>query len=222
MILIKIGVTLTTRARSGIIMHDHTVTPCHSLLMMIATSTVWTPPHESAWLWTTEETAGAVKWSPAPAEAIETGNGGQCGVMTSKLSNLRISYFPQSLSHPHSHIHTHRCTHVQAPPRLPFLYPLEVRVWYQPICSNHLRNPNSHTSTSPNPRSSFLFPPSVCHHIHNKTHCSEHGNGARREGQRDGSSELRRGKQQMWSPAWTPVWVIGVFFRTPIPLIIIQ
>lgn len=104
--------------------------------------------------------SGGVKWSPAHAEAIETGNGGRCGVMASKLSNLRILYFPQFLTHPPSsrftltHTHTQECTPFQYCRTFWTFIPWGVSVWYQPICSNQPHNPNSGTSTTPGPRSS--------------------------------------------------------------------
>lgn len=164
----------TTRLGSGFVTQDHTMTLCHYLLMMIETSGVRTPT--CARMAVDEgRTSSAVKWSPAHAEAIETGNGGRCGVTAFTLSNLRILYFPQSLTHPPRsccHTHTHEWTNVQAHKPSPVLYPLEVRVWYQPICSNHPCNPNSLTSTTPDPRSSFpRFPTrGVCHRHSDGTH----------------------------------------------------
>lgn len=55
-------------------------------------------------------------------------------------------------------------THTPNAPHLLVFYPLEVRVWYQPICFNHPHNPNTGlTSTTPEPHSCFPFLPSVCH-----------------------------------------------------------
>lgn len=156
-----------TKAVSGIETHDHTMTLCQYLLMTIEeVSAAWSP----TWVHMIVDkrrSSGAVKWSPAHAEAIETGNGGRCGVMASKLSNLRILYFPQSFTHPpvpavtraltHTHVHTHDCTHGSNPLRLPVLHPPGVKVWYQPICSNHPHNPNSYSCTTPDPLSSFSY-----------------------------------------------------------------
>lgn len=44
--------------------------------------------------------SSAVKWSPAHAEAIETGNGGRCGVMASNSAIGGLFYFPQSVTQP--------------------------------------------------------------------------------------------------------------------------
>ena len=138
---------------------------CHYLLLMIETSAVWTPTCVHM-IVGNRGNSSAVKWSPAHAEAIETGNGGRCGVMASKLSNLRILYFPQSLTHPPIPAVTHKHTHTRptnpSPPRPPAPPSLEWRVWYQPICSNHPRNPNSLSSTTPDPRSSFPRSFPVC------------------------------------------------------------
>lgn len=97
------------------------MTLCRYLLTTIEeVSAAWSP----TWVHMIVDkrrSSGAVKWSPAHAEAIETGNGGRCGVMASKLSNLRILYFPQSFTHPpvpavtrartHTHMYAHMIAH---------------------------------------------------------------------------------------------------------------
>lgn len=60
-------------------------------------------------------------------------------------------------AHTHTHVHTHDCTHGSNPLRLPVLHPPGVKVWYQPICSNHPHNPNSYSCTTPDPLSSFSY-----------------------------------------------------------------
>lgn len=197
--------------------HDHTMTPCHYLPMMTETSTDRAPTCVLM-IVNDRRNGGAVKWSPAHAEAIETGNGGRWGVTASKLSNVRILYFPQSLTHPPSpavkHTRTHKCT--QAHQACPLLYPLEVRVWYQPICSNHPRNPDALTSTSPYPRSSFLFPYPACATAErqpHQTHALKPSTGAahRKEGQPGGLSEPWWERQQKWSPALALLGLIRLF-----------
>lgn len=116
-------------------------------------------------LWTREETA--VLWNGAQLTLRqlrqEMGVGVGSWRPNSAIWGFCISHNPL-LTHPLLLSHTYTRMHTRPnPPRLPVLYPLEVRVWYQPICSNHPRNLNSLTSTTPDPRSSFLFLPSVCH-----------------------------------------------------------
>lgn len=162
------------------------MTLCHYLLMTMEMWPVWspTPVHMIV------DKRSAVKWSPAHAEAIQTGNGGRCGVMATKLSNPRILYFPQSLTHPpipaviHTYSNAHTHIHGSNLPRLLVLYPPEVRVWYQPICSNHPHNPSSHSSTTPDPHSSFLLLPNMCHDEATTTpkHCGECWTGSLKRG----------------------------------------
>lgn len=53
-----------------------------------------------------------------------------------------------------SHTNAETQTRTQ-PQRLQVLYPPEVRVWYQPICFSHPRNPSSHSHTTPDPSCSY-------------------------------------------------------------------
>lgn len=123
--------------------------------------------------------SGAVKWSPAHAEAIDTGNGGRCRVMASKLSKLRILYFPQCRHHPPAPAFTQ--IHTSQPTSPPGPWRLECDI-NQSVATT--------SSTTPDPHGSFLF------------RRAPHGATATltlpvvgtplKEGQTQGLSELRR------------------------------
>lgn len=109
--------------------------------------------------------SGAVKWSPAHAEAIETGNGGRRGVMASQLSSLRIFYFFLFPTIPYSpsrsccqtHIHTHIQTHHTSRSFIPWRWECDINqsVPITPV------TPTVPPAPPPNPRSAFLLLPSL-------------------------------------------------------------
>lgn len=147
-----------TRPGWGIVTHDHTMTLCHYLLMMIETSTVWTPTCVHM-IVDNRRNSGAVKWSRLTLRQLRQEMGVDVGSRRPNSAIGGFCIFPQSFTRPPAlavtHTHTHMLTR-PSPPRLAVFYPLEVRVWYQPICSNHPRNPNGLAQR--HPRSSQLLP----------------------------------------------------------------
>lgn len=142
------------------------MTPCHYLLMMIETSTVWTPtsPHDCG----QEKKQRCCEMEPSSCWGNWDRKWGSVWGHDIQTKQSEDFVFPTILYSPtrvfsHTHTLTHKCIHIQNHHASRYFIPLEVRVWYQPICSIHSCNPNSHTSTTLGPRSSFLFQPDVCH-----------------------------------------------------------
>lgn len=102
-----------------------------------------------------------------------------------------------------SHTNTDTQTHTQ-PQRLQVLYPLEVRVWYQPICFSHPHNPNSHNHTTLGSSCSYC----VYAITTPKT------DGLSKALREEVLSEPRRNRLQMWGPVWTLVWPVTNIYRS--------
>lgn len=122
--------------------------------------------HVSTWLWTKEETA--VLWNGAQLMLRQLRQEMGVGVGSWRPNSAIGGFFfiflfptiPYSPSCSFCQTHTHTYPN---PPCFPVLYPPEVRVWYQPICSNRPRNPNSLTSTTPDPRGAYPLLSNVSH-----------------------------------------------------------
>lgn len=131
--------------------------------------------HVSAWLWTGEE--AAVLWNGAQLTLRQLRQEMGVGVGSWRPNSAvgGVFFFPPTIAYSPSHscgCQTHTHQHIQPNPlRFLVFYPPEVRVWYQPICSNRPRNPNSPTSTSsPTPvLAEFLFPASTQREPHRCT-----------------------------------------------------